>query len=72
MKKTQPKKIDFKELQKKAKKGIKTIKKEAKNIKKEFQKVTDEISNFDPMKDIEMPDFNNQLQGFNLNTRCEI
>lgn len=70
------KKKDFKKITKEAKKGIKGIKKEGKKIKKELKKAVNDISNFDPMKDFEMPDFDKQMKesmkGFNTDFKIDL
>jgi len=58
----------------KKKNTLKKIKKEVKKIKKEWNKAANDLKNFDPMKDMEMPDFSKQMKdsGFKINTRCDI
>lgn len=55
------KKFDLKKITKSAKSGIKSIKKEGKKIKIELNKTIDNINNFDPLGDFEMPNFEQDL-----------
>ena len=58
----------------KKKDTIKKLKKETKKVKDEWNKAIKQFQNFDPMKDMEMPDIKKQLKDFNfkLDSKCDL
>ena len=56
----------------KIKKTIKKVKTEVKKIKKEWDKAVTQLENFDPLKDMEIPDFSKQMEDFKFDTQTDI